>query len=101
MRFYLGTHQPGWLSFAAVPLFVSAVRLRMERNYRDETLRLCPTVGDADNAPLVIDRSHLRCLTDALAHYWRKAHPAGQREIEFPAMTAVVSVQMVPGDQAA
>lgn len=31
MRFYLGTHQPGWLSFAGVPLFVSAVRLRKRK----------------------------------------------------------------------
>jgi hypothetical protein len=28
MRFYLGTHEPTWLSRARVPLFVSAVRLR-------------------------------------------------------------------------
>lgn len=28
MRFYLGTHQPGWLNWAGVPLFVSDVRLR-------------------------------------------------------------------------
>ncbi|MET8655110.1 DUF7221 family queuine tRNA-ribosyltransferase-like protein [Nocardia aurea] len=27
MRFYLGTHQPGWLCKAAVPLFISDVRL--------------------------------------------------------------------------
>jgi hypothetical protein len=27
MRFYLGTHQPGWLDWAGVPLFVSDVRL--------------------------------------------------------------------------
>lgn len=28
-NFYLGTHQPGWLSRAGVPLFVSDVRLRV------------------------------------------------------------------------
>lgn len=28
MRFYLGTHEPSWLSRAHVPLFISAVRLR-------------------------------------------------------------------------
>lgn len=31
---------------------------RMERNYRDETLRLCPTVGDARTAPVP---AGLRC----------------------------------------
>lgn len=31
MRFYLGTHQPGWLSKTAVPLFVSDVRLCVYR----------------------------------------------------------------------
>lgn len=29
MLFYLGTHQPHWLGFAGVPLFVSAIRLRL------------------------------------------------------------------------
>lgn len=28
MRFFLGTHEPSWLSRARVPLFISAVRLR-------------------------------------------------------------------------
>lgn len=28
MRFYLGTHEPTWLNYSHVPLFVSAVRLR-------------------------------------------------------------------------
>lgn len=32
MRFYLGTHQPGWLTQTAVPLFVSEVRLSRYRN---------------------------------------------------------------------
>ncbi|MET7769603.1 hypothetical protein [Nocardia sp. NPDC005366] len=31
MRFYLGTHQPGWLTRTAVPLFISDVRLSQYR----------------------------------------------------------------------
>jgi hypothetical protein len=31
-RFWLGTHQPGWLARAGVPLFVSDVRLRVYRH---------------------------------------------------------------------
>jgi hypothetical protein len=31
-RFWLGTHQPGWLARAGVPLFVSDVRLRVYRS---------------------------------------------------------------------
>ena len=30
-RFWLGTHQPGWLARAGVPLFISDVRLRVYR----------------------------------------------------------------------
>lgn len=32
MRFYLGTHQPGWLARTDVPLFVSARRLRERKS---------------------------------------------------------------------
>lgn len=32
--FYLGTHMPSWLPLTAVPLFVSAVRLRARPGYR-------------------------------------------------------------------
>jgi hypothetical protein len=34
MRFYLGTHEPGWLSRLDVPLFVSARRLRRQTRWR-------------------------------------------------------------------
>lgn len=39
LRFWLGTHQPGWLSRVGVPLFVSDRRLRDRR-------RLAPAVAD-------------------------------------------------------
>lgn len=33
MIFYLGTHQPSWLEYTDLPLFVSAVRLRGRKTY--------------------------------------------------------------------
>lgn len=44
MRFYLGTHQPGWLSHAGVPLFVSDVRLR---GYKTLPVAAAPWAADS------------------------------------------------------
>lgn len=40
MRFYLGTHEPTWLSKSHVPLFVSAVRLRERCRVKLPTARV-------------------------------------------------------------
>ncbi|MEU8133778.1 DUF7221 family queuine tRNA-ribosyltransferase-like protein [Streptodolium elevatio] len=37
MTFYLGTHQPGWLATAGVPLFVSRTRIHQSRRPRRRT----------------------------------------------------------------
>ncbi|MEU8134611.1 DUF7221 family queuine tRNA-ribosyltransferase-like protein [Streptodolium elevatio] len=37
MTFYLGTHQPGWLATAGVPLFVSRTRIHQTRRPRRRT----------------------------------------------------------------
>ena len=37
MKFYLGTHQPNWLQFSSVPMFVSDVRLRRIQKLKPAT----------------------------------------------------------------